>query len=55
MLVPTPSVDHAWTPPVCQAFICDGSKVRIAAMHPDFNFGTSLLSLMGRAGQVSAK
>ncbi|CAL8476978.1 protein of unknown function (plasmid) [Caballeronia sp. S22] len=27
---------HAWTPPVCQALICDGVKVKIAAMHPDF-------------------
>lgn len=28
---------HAWTPPVCQALICDGQKVKIAGMHPDFN------------------
>ncbi len=31
-----PDVEHAWTPPLCQAFICDGSKDGIAAMHPDF-------------------
>src|ERR1700746_3783176 len=30
-------VHHAWTPPVCQALIYDGLKVKIAAMHPDFD------------------
>jgi hypothetical protein len=31
------AVHHAWTPPVCQALICDELKVEIAAMHPDFD------------------
>lgn len=30
------TIHHARTPPACQALICDGVKVLIAAMHPDF-------------------
>jgi hypothetical protein len=40
---------HAWTPPVCQAFICDGLKVWIAAMHPDYGqaWPVSLMEYVG--------
>lgn len=42
---------HVWTPRFAKRSIRDGSKVKIAAMYPDFESGTCLLSLMECARQ----